>query len=273
VALSTNVTGDFRLADRRGSTGAATRWFALVGLIGLLAAWELAAVIIHDPVILPSPLLTAETWLAYMGQPYPAMGNTLWQDALVSLARVLAGFFAGSLVGTGLGALMVGVPRVRAAVDPLIELTRPLPPLAFVPLLVVWFGIGEAPKIILIGIGVVPIMAVATVAALDGVPESMVQAARALGASDTYALLHVRLRGAVPGLITGLRLAMGISWTSIVAVEMIVATSGLGYVILQASLYLVTKLIFAGVITIAILGIGLDSLLRLVQRQLDPTVR
>ncbi len=113
-------------------------------------------------------------------------------------------------------------------------------------------------------------MVVSVVAALDAVPEEYIEAARSLGASRRYALFHVRIRAALPGVITGLRLAMGISWTSIVAVEMIAATSGLGYVILEASNYLITPLIFSGIVLIAIVALLLDGLLRLVQRLVAP---
>ena len=143
---------------------------------------------------------------------------------------------------------MSGIRPLRLIIDPLIELGRPLPPLAFIPLLIVWFGIGELPKILLIGIGVIPVMVVSVVAALDAVPEEYIEAALSLGASRQYALFHVRVRAALPAVITGLRLSMGLSWTSIVAVEMIAATSGLGYVILEASNYLVTPLIFSGIV-------------------------
>ena len=126
------------------------------------------------------------------------------------------------------------------------------------------------PKIILIGIGVIPVMVVCVVAALDAVPEEYVEAALSLGATRRYALLHVRIRAALPAVITGLRLSMGLSWTSIVAVEMIAATGGLGYVILEASNYLITPLIFSGIILIAIVALVLDGLLRLLRRLVAP---
>ena len=184
--------------------------------------------------------------------------------------RILAGFAWGAIAGVMLGAAMAAVRPLRLIIDPLIELGRPLPPLAFIPLLIVWFGIGELPKLLLIGIGVIPIMVVSVVAALDAVPEEYIEAAMSLGASRRYALLHVRIRAALPGIITGLRLAMGISWTSIVAVEMIAATNGLGYVILEASNYLITPLIFSGIVLIAIVAFILDAILRVIQRLVAP---
>lgn len=245
-------------------------WMGLLGVTLIIIIWWIASLIIADNVILPSPLFTARTLVHYFTRPYPATSPTLLGDTLASLARILIGFGWGATVGIVLGAVMAAVRPIRLIIDPLIELGRPLPPLAFIPLLIVWFGIGELPKILLIGLGVIPIVVVSVVAALDAVPEEYVEAARSLGASPRYALVHVRVRAALPGVITGLRLAMGISWTSIVAVEMIAATSGLGYVILEASNYLVTPLIFSGIVLIAIVALILDGLLRLLRRLVAP---
>ena len=246
---------------------------SLASVVLGVVVWQAAALLINDKVLLPTPVSTAAVLIRYLQSPYPANGETLIGHALVSLGRVLGGFAIGSVIGIGIGALMAGFRGFRAMVDPFIEITRPLPPLAFVPVLIVWFGIGEAPKIILIAAGVVPVMAISTAAGLAGVPQEMLNAARCLGASDWYTMLHVRIRAAVPQIITGMRLSVGLSWTSIVAVEMIAATSGLGFVILQAGQFLNTDLIFAGILVIAILGLGIDAGLRRLQRHLDPTMR
>jgi NitT/TauT family transport system permease protein/taurine transport system permease protein len=251
---------------------ARSRALSLLSIVGGVALWQLASLVIRDPVLLPGPLATIEVFIRYLGKPYPSNGETLIGHMLVSLGRVIAGFAIGSAIGIPFGALMARFERFRAVVDPFIELTRPLPPLAFVPVLIVWFGIGEAPKIILIAAGVVPVMAISTAAGLASVPEDMLNAARCLGASDAYAMLHVRIRAAASPIITGMRLSIGISWTSIVAVEMIAATSGLGFVILQAGQFLDTQLIFAGILLIAGIGLALDAGLRALQRRLDPTL-
>lgn len=168
---------------------------------------------------------------------------------------------------------MASVRPLRHVLDPLIELTRPLPPLAFIPLFIVWFGIGETSKFLLLVLGVVPIMIIATVAALDSVPPELVKASRSLGASPLHALVSVRLRAAVPGIVTGMRLAMGGAWTSIVAVELIAATSGLGYLINNAGVNLQTSLVLSGILAISLLGLAFDGLLRLLGRLADPTLR
>ena len=161
-----------------------------------------------------------------------------------------------------LGAGMSASRVVRHAIDPVIEVLRPLPPLAFIPLFIIWLGIGEMPKEVLIMIGVIPVMAVTTVAALDEVPEDLRLCARTLGASPRYTMLRVQIRSALPGILTGMRIAMAGAWTCIVAAELIAATSGLGYLIMQAGDYLNTALVFSGIIMIAILGLVLDACLR-----------
>ena len=250
------------------------RWWRVaagfVGIAVVVGIWWIAALVVGSSVTLPTPADTVGTLIHYSRHPYPTMGNTLLEDAGFSLARILIGFAWGAIAGILIGAAMAGVKAFRWMIDPLIELSRPLPPLAFIPLLIVWFGIGELPKVLLVGMGVVPIMVVTVVAAIDAVPEEFTEAARCLGASRRYALLHVRLRAALPAVITGLRLSMGLSWTSIVAVEMIAATNGLGYVILQAGNYLVTDLIFAGIVLIAVIALILDGLLRMLHRIVNP---
>jgi NitT/TauT family transport system permease protein/taurine transport system permease protein len=259
----------------RSSSGAARHWMiSVASVIGGLVVWQFAAAfIIRDTVLLPTPVETVRVLVRYLNTPYPSAGETLIGHALISLGRVLAGFAIGSFIGIAIGAMMAGFRSFRAVVDPFIEITRPLPPLAFVPVLIVWFGIGEAPKIILIAAGVVPVMAISTAAGLDAIPREMLNCARCLGASEWYTMIHVRIRAAMPQIITGMRLSMGLSWTSIVAVEMIAATAGLGFVILQAGQFLDTSLIFAGILIIALLGLGLDACLRRLQRHLDPTMK
>lgn len=262
------------LAGGRRRRSPARVLYGALGIIVALAIWEGLAYLKDDPVLLPTVQETVRTFVSYLSHRYPAAtGETLWQHALVSLARIAAGWAAGVLIGIAVGGAMASVPLLRHLIDPLIEITRPLPPLAFIPLFIVWFGIGETPKFLLILVGVVPIMIIATVSALDAVPDELVQAGRSLGGSTAYVLLTVRLRSALPAIITGMRLAMGGAWTSIVAVELIAATSGLGYLINNAGVNLQTSLVLSGIVTISLIGLLIDSLLRLLHRTLDPTHR
>lgn len=247
---------------------------SVYSVFAFLVIWEgVAALVVRDKVFLPTPISTVQALIHYLHNHYPSSGPTLLGDIGMSLFRIVVGFIGGTVVGLAIGSLMASVRVMRALVDPFIELIRPLPPLAFIPLLLIWLGLGEAPKLVLIGGGVVPIVTVATAAALSEVPTDLLNAARCLGASEIYIMLHVRTRAALPGIITGMRLAMGISWTSIVAAEFIAANSGLGYVIWQAGQFLRTPLVFAGLLCIGVLGIGLDGLFRIGARALDPTRR
>ena len=222
---------------------------------------------------MPSVIQTIQTFVHYFDRPYPSQGAPLWLDAVVSLRRIMLGFAIGAAVGVILGAVMSASRILRHLIDPVIEVLRPLPPLAFIPLFIIWFGIGELPKEVLIVIGVAPIMAVTTVAALHQVPEDLRLCARTLGASPLFTLLHVQVRSALPGIITGMRISMAGAWTTIVAVELIAATNGLGYLIMQAGDYLNVALVFSGIIAIAILGLSLDACLRGLVYLVDPSRR
>jgi ABC-type nitrate/sulfonate/bicarbonate transport system permease component len=243
------------------------------GLTGLLVAWQIAAMVLGDPVILPSVTETGHSFAHYLTHPYPSQSPPLWSDLVTSLRRILIGFVIGVAVGVGIGAAMFSNRTVRHLIDPVVEVIRPLPPLAFIPLFIVWFGIGELPKEVLIVFGVVPVMIIATLAALDEVPEDLNLCARTLGASRAYALWHVQIRAALPGIITGMRIAMGGAWGSIVAAEMLAATSGVGFLIMQAGNYLNTAIVFSSIITIAIAELVLDTGLRALLWVADPSRR
>jgi ABC-type nitrate/sulfonate/bicarbonate transport system permease component len=255
-----------RARTQRVATGAA-------GIVALLVLWQVAAMALGDQVALPSVTQTVAQFAHYLNRPYPAQGKPLWYDLYISLRRILIGFAIGVAGGVALGSAMSASRVVRHLIDPVIEILRPLPPLAFIPLFIVWLGIGETPKEVLIVVGVVPLMAVMTVAALDEVPDDLRLCARTLGASRTYTLLHVQIRAALPFILTGMRLAMAGAWSSIVAVEMIAATSGLGYVIQQAGDYLDTALVFAGILVIAITALVIDAGLRGLLLLADPSRR
>ena len=227
-----------RARARRVLTGAA-------GLVALLLLWQLAAVVLNDQVALPSVIQTVRQFAHYLGRPYPAQGKPIWFDLYISLQRVLIGFMIGVIVGVSGLAVMSASRVVRHLIDTFIVVIRPVPPLAFIPLFIVWLGIGELPKEVLIIVGVIPVVAITTVAALDEVPEDLRLCARTLGATRNYTLLHVQIRSALPGILTGMRIAMAGAWSSIVAVELLAATSGLGFMIMQAGDYLDTALVFA----------------------------
>jgi ABC-type nitrate/sulfonate/bicarbonate transport system permease component len=275
IELDESAAHDDLAAYRRSRRRARTRRLATgaAGLVGLAVVWQIAASILRDAVFLPSVTQTVSTFFHYITRPDPTQGSPLWYDALTSTRRILIGFGIGVGAGVTLGSAMSASRVVRHLIDPVIEVLRPLPPLAFIPLFIIWFGIGELPKEILIIIGVTPIMAVTSVAALDEVPEDLRLCARTLGASRLYTLVHVQLRSALPGILTGMRISMAGAWTSIVAAELIAATSGLGYLIQQAGDYLNTALVLSGIICIAVIALILDACIRGLLLLADPSRR
>ncbi|HUK68538.1 MAG TPA: hypothetical protein VLW50_07270 [Streptosporangiaceae bacterium] len=135
-------------AHRRAKRRARARRFAIgaAGLVVLAAGWQVAATILGDAVFLPSVTETIHQLLHYLGRPYPAQGKPLWYDLAISLKRILIGFLVGVGAGVVLGSAMSANRVIRHLIDPVIEVLRPLPALAFIPLFIVWFGIGELPK-------------------------------------------------------------------------------------------------------------------------------
>lgn len=239
----------------------------VAALLAVVVAWAIAAAAFDDPNILPTPSAVAERFADLLSGKG---GYSLVDNAGVSLRRVLLGWGAGVAAGVAVGAAMASNRWIRGVLDPLIEIGRPIPPLAFVPLLVIWFGIGELPKVLVLMFGSFPIVTISTVAAIRGIDENWRRAAETLGASRWYILRHVTIPAALPGILVSIRLANGLSWSALVAAEIIASTEGLGWMILQAGRFLDTPTIFVGIITIGALAYATDRILRLVEHALVP---
>lgn len=235
-------------------------------LIGVVAVWTVVAVVLGNPIVLPTPVAVAQRFGELVGGGEPSLMN----NALISLRRVFLGWAAGCLAGVVVGAAMASSRWTRGILDPIIELGRPIPPLALVPLLVIWFGIGELPKILVLMFAAFPIVTISTVAAIRGVPEDWRRAAETLGASPFYVLRHVTIPAALPGIFVAARLTNGLCWTTLVAAEIIASTAGLGWMILQAGRFLDTPTVFVGIIMIGALAFATDRLLRLMETRLVP---
>ncbi|MHB8619343.1 MAG: ABC transporter permease [Chloroflexota bacterium] len=239
-----------------------------LSLLSVVVIWALASALIDSKVLLPSPIAVGTSAVIIARTSF--QGASLWQDVWVSTLRVLTGYLVGVGVGLAIGFVIAMSRVMKAMIDPLIELVRPVPPLAWIPLLVVWFGIGEFPKILLLVMAATPIMAIATAGAIGGVRRDLEMSARSLGASSSQVMLHVVLPASLPGILTGARIATAACWSSLVAVEMIASQSGLGWLIWQASSYLQTAVVFVGILLIAAIALSLDRLLRLLEARLVP---
>ncbi|MDV3128425.1 ABC transporter permease [Mycobacterium sp. 21AC1] len=239
---------------------------AATWMLVLLVAWMLVARFIDDRVILPGP---GEVW-SRAQQLLFASGSTMWTDVGYSITRVMTGWALGIAVGVPLGALMSTNQYLRIPLDLILQAGRAVPPLAFIPLLIVWLGIGETSKIFLIFVATVPIITVATVAGIEGVDKSLERAALTLGASRWTLVRKVVIPATIPDIITAMRISLGLAWSCVVAAELIASTEGIGYRILQAGRYLETETIFVGIIVIAVLALISDISLRLLYGLASP---
>ncbi|MBS9424227.1 taurine ABC transporter permease TauC [Photorhabdus caribbeanensis] len=242
----------------------------LITIVTLLFIWWLVTTLgLIESVLLPAPgqvvhqLITAASEQGFMGA-------TLWQHLAASLSRMLLALLAAVAIAIPVGIAMGLNEKIRAVIDPLIELYRPVPPLAYLPLIVIWFGIGETSKILLIWLAIFAPVTLSTVVGVQNVEQVRIRAAQALGASRWQLLKHVILPNALPELLTGLRIGLGVGWSTLVAAELIAATQGLGFMVQSAGEFLATDMVVAGIIVIALIACGLELGLRAIQRHLMP---
>ncbi len=193
-----------------------------------------------------------------------ALADGSWQANLwASLLRVFEGLALGILLGVGVGLAMAWFEAVDDYIDPLYNLLRPIPPLAFVTLFILWFGIGELSKVLLVTYGVFMITLIPTYQGVRDVPVVYIRAARVLGARRGQLLWRVILPAASPRILAGLRFSVMGAWGIIVAAELIASTSGLGYMIIVAQTQYDTAMVMVGIASLAFIGFLMDSLVRL----------
>lgn len=224
--------------------------------------WQMA------PLYLPAP---EEVWNRTLRIADEGFRNfSLWEHLGYSLFRVIAGFFFGALVGIPLGYAMGLSNWARGWFDPIVEFMRPVPPLALIPLVIIWAGIEEQGKIILLFLAALWIMAIAARSGVSGVKISKVHAAYSLGASKAQIMRHVIIPNSLPEIFTGARVAMGVCWGTVVAAELVAASQGAGMMIMVASKFQNTDIVIMGIILIGIIGFGIDILMRWAESILVP---
>lgn len=226
------------------------------------AGWQM------EPIWMPPPEAVWSRLVEIAGSGY--QNFTLLEHLGWSLLRVVAGFVAGSIIGIPLGYAMGLSGWFRGWFDPIVEFMRPVPPLALIPLIIIWFGIWETGKIILLFLAALWIMTIAARAGVSGVNISKVHAAYSLGASRWQILRHVIVPNSLPEIFTGARVAMGVCWGTVVAAELVAAEKGAGMMIIAASKFQLTDIVIMGIILIGIVGYGIDMLMRAGERWLVP---
>jgi ABC-type nitrate/sulfonate/bicarbonate transport system permease component len=238
--------------------------------LGLLAAallaWWYVSVHVLDKTtrtLLPPPtqVLVAAWELIQSGD--------LWRHVRDSVKRELVAFlWATSSIPLGIA--MGWWKAVEDQVDPLIEMLRPVPPLAWIPLSILWFGIGDVQNQFIIFLGCFFPILINTVQAVKGIEPNLIRASRALGASELSVLWRVVLPAALPQIITGIRVGLGVGWMALVAAELVGANSGLGFLISDARTVLRTDYVIVGMAAIGIIGLAIDSTIRSAARRMLP---
>lgn len=230
----------------------------------LLLAWHLAAKAeIWSAYVLPSPEKVGQALVSM------AASGELAAHALISLKRVLVGFLVSillTLILTLVGALM---PRVVPYYSYLLGMMRHIPPLSLIPLLILWFGIGETPKIVVIVLASVFPILLNTETAVFGCPRELLDVGRTMGMRRAALFFKIQLPNAVPQIVLGMRLGLGYAWRAIVAAEMIAAASGLGYLVLDSQALSRTDKVVAGILVIGILGLAIDRSMLALERRVS----
>lgn len=227
-----------------------------LGFGSLILLWHVLATYAVSSVFFPAPLEVAVRGVEM------AKSGVLFEHIWASMQRILVGFFIGSVVGILIGLLMGTFEPVGRFLDPYIETLRFIPAVAMITIAVIWFGIGEASKIFIIFYGVIFVMVITTAAGVAGVAPNKIRAAQSLGASRSQIFWFVILPAAAPDILTGMRVAMANAFTIIVAAELVAAQQGIGAILWNARVMMLTRDIFVALVMLAILGFATDRLFR-----------
>ena len=242
-------------------------WYRLISPVAVIALWQLlssAGLIPADK--LPPPTTVWHTAVSLVTAGSPAYG-TLQGAMLVSLQRMAIGFAVGGTIAVLL-ALVAGLSRLgENAVDPLLQIVRMLPLFGLIPVFIVWFGIGELPKIILIALGAAIPLYLNTFAGIRSVDAKLAEVGRVQRLTRAETIRHIVLPGALPQALTGLRQSLGVAWLALVVAEQVNANAGLGFMISQATQFLRNDVILVALAVYAVLGLITDALVRLLERR------
>jgi taurine transport system permease protein len=229
-------------------------------LIAFAAWWIVSASGAISALFLPTPVAVWKAFLEIVKDGYK--GSPLYLHIIQSLKRLLIAFAIALFTAVPLGLLSGYSAKVRAFVDPFIEFYRPLPPLAYYTLLVLWLGIGDSSKIALLALAAFAPLYLSVVSGVSKVPRDRINGARSLGAKEWDIFAHVIFPSTLPDLFTGIRTSIGMTYTTLVAAEMVAAVSGMGWMVLDASKFLRSDVIFVGIILMGFIAVLIDGLIR-----------
>ncbi len=231
-----------------------------VSVTVLIAVWQLASTAFDVPVLFPSPLAAARKAVDLVRE-----GRLQW-DIAISLWRILAGFAIGSVIGVTVGLSMGSFQVVADVLNPYVNFLRFIASIAWISIVIIWFGLGETSKIVLIVYTTTFVVLINTAAGVIAVHPTKVRAARCFGASPARIFLYVTFPATLPYILTGIRLAMMNSFMTVVSAEMVAAESGLGFLIFNSRQWMETDAIFVGMFTLGVLGLATDRLVQFLIR-------
>ena len=231
-----------------------------IGLVWQVVIWTTRP----HPSILPPP------WDVAIGFASLVASGDIFQHAGVSLARVTVAWLLSAAIAIPLGLAMGRSKSLERLVDPVIELLRPISPLAWIPLAILWFGISESGKVFIVFVGTFFPILLATVSGVKGIDPVFVQAGQILGTGSGFRLFRkVVLPAALPSIVVGLRISFGTGWAAIIAAELVAARSGLGYLIANGMEILRADQVLVGMIVIGVLGVCFDAFFRSMNRRFE----
>jgi NitT/TauT family transport system permease protein len=238
----------------------------------VLAWWLVVEAGIYPRAFLPSPVAVLSAlveWVtghSFVNNPAPGYAGQWLESAIASAQRVLLGYAIGSVIGIGVGGLIGYVPVVRRVVEPFINMLRAIPIVGWLPLSLVFFGLGGGSAIFLVALGIVFPVTVATIAAVSSVQPSLLRVGQMVGANRVQLAWHIILPSAMPGIVTGLRVAMGFAWILVIVAEWVAVRRGLGFTLLDAYNFIRYDYVIAAMISVGIVGFLSDRVVALLAR-------
>jgi len=249
------------MATANSGASSVLRWsWAIAGIALFLALWTLASIRIGNAVLLPEPQTVLFGFFDLVRE------GSLLSDVVASLRRVIGGFLIASAIAVPLALAMAFFRPLNLLLSPIVSFLRPIPPIAWIPIAILWFGIGDPPSYFITALAAFFPIFINSFAGGSAVRPEHVHAARSLGAGPRALFARIYLPSAMPMISTGLRIGLGQSWMAVVTAELIAAQSGLGYMIQANRLSLETRLVLVGMCTIGLLGALMSVALEALER-------
>ncbi len=239
---------------------------SVASVVTLLALWAVGTNLFHtSPMVMPSPQVMASHLRDLLADGYA--GKPLWEHVIASLLRTLIGFFLGISLAIPLGLWIGYSPTMNAIFMPVLGFIRPIPPIAFIPLVILYLGIGEASKILLIFAASFNFTVLASAAGMRAVPEQLIRAGTNLGLTKRQLFASVMLPAAMPQIFTGIKTSLAVSWAVVVAAELIAAQAGLGFIIEDAGTFFRTPEVVIGISIIGGIGLTFEIIVTAIERR------